>query len=99
MVGRTGQWSDDDYGVLENGVVLGRIFFLDAVGPRGRPGCGRAATAGTSSAPHTAMSPPARVQWPRSLEVGAVRREARIGGHFSLDYPGMVRCLVQLGLS
>jgi hypothetical protein len=27
----------DDYDVLENGVVVGRIFFLDAVGPQGRP--------------------------------------------------------------
>jgi hypothetical protein len=33
----SGQWSDDDYDVLENGVVVGRIFCLDAVGPQGRP--------------------------------------------------------------
>jgi hypothetical protein len=33
----SGQWRDDDYDVLENGVVVGRIFFLDAVGPHGRP--------------------------------------------------------------
>jgi hypothetical protein len=33
----SGQWSEDDYDVLENGVVVGRIFFLDAVGPQGRP--------------------------------------------------------------
>ena len=33
----SGQWLDDDYDVLENGVVVGRIFFLDAVGPQGRP--------------------------------------------------------------
>jgi hypothetical protein len=33
----SGQWRDDDYDVLENGVIVGRIFFLDAVGPRGRP--------------------------------------------------------------
>jgi hypothetical protein len=33
----SGQWRDDDYDVLENGVVVGRIFCLDAVGPRGRP--------------------------------------------------------------
>jgi hypothetical protein len=33
----SGQWRDDDYDVLENGVVVGRIFFLDAVGPQGRP--------------------------------------------------------------
>ena len=31
------QWRDDDYDVLENGVVVGRIFCLDAVGPQGRP--------------------------------------------------------------
>ena len=27
----------EDYSVLENGVVVGRIFFLDAVAPEGRP--------------------------------------------------------------
>jgi hypothetical protein len=27
----------EDYSVLEDGAVVGRIFFLDAVGPRGRP--------------------------------------------------------------
>jgi hypothetical protein len=32
----SGQWSDDDYDVLENGVIVGRIFFLDAVAPQGR---------------------------------------------------------------
>jgi hypothetical protein len=29
--------NEDDYDVLENGVVVGRIFFLDAVGPQDRP--------------------------------------------------------------
>ena len=33
----SGQWRDDDYDVLEDGVVVGRIFCLDAVGPQGRP--------------------------------------------------------------
>jgi hypothetical protein len=33
----SGQWRDDDYDVLEDGVIIGRIFFLDAVGPHGRP--------------------------------------------------------------
>jgi hypothetical protein len=33
----SGQWRHDDYDVLEDGVVVGRIFCLDAVGPRGRP--------------------------------------------------------------
>jgi len=33
----SGQWRDDDYDVLENGIIIGRIFFLDAVGSQGRP--------------------------------------------------------------
>ena len=32
----SGQWRDDDYDVLKYGVVVGRIFFLDTVGPQGR---------------------------------------------------------------
>ena len=32
----SGEWSDDNYGVLENGVVVGRTC-LDAVGPQGGP--------------------------------------------------------------
>jgi hypothetical protein len=33
----SGQWRDDDYDALEDGVVVGPIFCFDAVGPRGRP--------------------------------------------------------------
>jgi hypothetical protein len=33
----SGQWRDDDFDVLEDGVIVGRIFFLDAVGPQGHP--------------------------------------------------------------
>src|SRR5262249_13800209 len=33
----SGQWSDDDYDVFEDGVKVGRIFNLDAVAPEGRP--------------------------------------------------------------
>jgi hypothetical protein len=32
----SGQWRDDDYDVLENGVVVGRIFKVP-VAPEGRP--------------------------------------------------------------
>jgi hypothetical protein len=32
-----GQWREDDYDVLENGVVVGRIFLLAVVGPESRP--------------------------------------------------------------
>jgi hypothetical protein len=30
-------WNQEDFDGLENGGVVGRIFFLDAVGPQGRP--------------------------------------------------------------
>ena len=33
----SGEWRDDDYDVLENGVVVGRIFLLGAVAPQDRP--------------------------------------------------------------
>ena len=33
----SGQWSDDNYDVFEDGVVVGRIFHLDAAAPEGRP--------------------------------------------------------------
>jgi hypothetical protein len=33
---QSGQQRDDDYDVLESGVVVGRIFCLDAVGPQGK---------------------------------------------------------------
>jgi hypothetical protein len=32
----SGEWRDDDYDVLENGVVIGRIFKV-LVAPEGRP--------------------------------------------------------------
>ena len=32
----SGQWSDDDYDVLQNGIVVGRIF-LALAAPRNRP--------------------------------------------------------------
>src|SRR5262245_38268445 len=33
----SGQWGDDDYAVLDNGKVVGRIFHLEASAPEGRP--------------------------------------------------------------
>jgi hypothetical protein len=68
---RSGQWRDDDYDVLENGVVVGRIFCLDAVGPQGHRWMWQAVTRQPQlSAPRTAMSRPARLRWPRSLRAG-----------------------------
>jgi hypothetical protein len=34
--GRIG-WNQNDYDVVEDGVIVGRIFFLDTVGPKDRP--------------------------------------------------------------
>jgi hypothetical protein len=47
-------WNQDDFDVLEDGTIVGRIFFLNAVGPQGRHWCGRAATMATSNARRTA---------------------------------------------
>jgi hypothetical protein len=33
----SGQWRDDDYDVLENDVVVGRIFKVPAAAPEDRP--------------------------------------------------------------
>jgi hypothetical protein len=30
-------WNQNDYDVVEDGVIVGRIFLLDAVGPKDRP--------------------------------------------------------------
>src|SRR5262245_29327076 len=60
------QWRDDDYDVLENGVIVGRIFKV-SVAPADRPG---PATTATSSALRTAMSRRARPRWPRSPSHG-----------------------------
>jgi hypothetical protein len=35
----SGEWNDDDYDVLAEGAVVGRIFKNDEA--LGRPGCGR----------------------------------------------------------
>jgi hypothetical protein len=34
----SGQWRNDNYDVLEDDVFVGRIFFLDAVGPQAARG-------------------------------------------------------------
>src|SRR5262249_31638954 len=60
---------EDDFDVLENGGVVGRIFCLDAVAGAA-PGRGRAATSATSDPRRMAMSPGARTQWRRSRRAG-----------------------------
>src|SRR5262245_30802240 len=64
----SGQWRDDDYDVLEGGVVVGRIFCLDAVGPQGRPWMW---ASGHESARHSATSRRGRRRWLPSPRAGA----------------------------
>jgi hypothetical protein len=61
--------NEDDYDVLENGVVVGRISFLHA-DPEGFPGFARAVPTGRSSARRTAMRLRARQRWRHSLRAG-----------------------------
>jgi hypothetical protein len=71
---RSGEWSDDDYDVLADGKVVGRIF-------QGRSGTRRDAVdvdarlRGTRTAPRrTAMSRRAQPRWRRSPRAGAGNR-------------------------
>jgi hypothetical protein len=50
-------------------VVVGRMFVMP-VAPEGRPGCGRAAIAGTSSVLRKATSRRAKLRWLRSPRAG-----------------------------
>jgi hypothetical protein len=63
----SGQWSDDDYDVLENGVVVGRI--------QGRPWMWASATRRPRlNAPRTATRRRAKLRWRRSLSRGGRSR-------------------------
>jgi hypothetical protein len=70
-----GQWRDDDYDVLEDGVVVGRILCLDAVGPQGRPWMWASGRKGDiKRAAYTSRR--ARQRWRRSLRAGDANRAA-----------------------
>jgi hypothetical protein len=69
----SGQWSDNDYDVLEDGKVVGRIFWR-RLRRRAARGCGRAATTAISAARRMAMRPRERPQWQRSLRAGGGRK-------------------------
>jgi hypothetical protein len=62
-----GQWRDDDYDVLENGGVVARIFFLDAVGPLDRPWMWASGRNGDLRRAAHGTSRRARPQWRHSL--------------------------------
>src|SRR6266481_5275503 len=64
----SGEWNDDDFDVLADGAVVGRIFKVHAA-PVGAPWCGRSDIRSTAC-PRTAMPQPARPRWRRSPRVG-----------------------------
>ena len=66
----SGAWGEDDYDVLIDGMVVGRIVKA-AASPVASPGCGHCSSATTKTAhPRTAMSRRARPRWGHSLRVG-----------------------------
>jgi hypothetical protein len=70
-------WNQDDFDVLEDGLIVGRIFTVP-VAPQGRPGCGRAATRRPrSSGRRTATKRRARLRWRRSRSRGGGKERDR----------------------
>ena len=66
----SGEWSDDDYDVLADGVVVGRIMKA-AVAPVGTPWLWTLASATTKTARRsTATRRRARLRWQRSPRAG-----------------------------
>jgi hypothetical protein len=79
----SGQWRDDDYNVLENGVVVGRIFCLDAVGPQGRSRMGASGhngEIGRAASGYDATREAAMAAFAKSG--GGVKRMPSCGGTF-----------------
>jgi hypothetical protein len=81
----SGEWSDDDYDVLADAVVVGRIFLEE------RRGCGRSSWSTTRIARrHTATRRRARQRWQHSLRAGDGNRRAGRAGN-ALDCTRLVR--------
>ena len=68
---------DNDYDVLEDGKVVGRIFHLEAAAPEGRPWMWASGHGGTSSVRRTATRRHARVRWRRSRRAGDANASTR----------------------
>jgi hypothetical protein len=60
--------------VLENGVVVGRILFLDAVGPRGRPPMWASGHNGDIKRAAHGYEPTRELRWRRSPRAGGGNR-------------------------
>ena len=73
----SGKWPDDDYDVLENGMVVGSIFCSTQSGRRVGPGCNRVVSTATHAARRIDTSQRARLRWLHSRRVGGVRSQNR----------------------
>jgi hypothetical protein len=67
----------EDYSVIENGAIVGRIFFLDAVGPQGRPWMWASGHNGDIKRAAHGTSRRGRRRWRPSSGVGGGRYECR----------------------
>jgi hypothetical protein len=83
----SGHWYDDDYDVLCEGEVVGRIMKA-AAAPVGQHGYGRSLTATTRTAPRlTATKRRARLRWMRSPRAGGGNRSFSALGEAERDKP------------
>jgi hypothetical protein len=68
----------EDYSVLENGVIVGRIFCLDAVGPHGRAWMWASGhSAATVKRAAHGYEPTRDAAWQRSQRAGDANRPPR----------------------
>jgi hypothetical protein len=81
----SGQWNDEDFDVLADGVVVGRIFHANAA-PVGSPWMWSFIMPHQASQ-RTAMLRPERPPWQRSLRVGDGNRP-RTGASGRTPHPG-----------
>jgi|EndMetStandDraft_3_1072993.scaffolds.fasta_scaffold492568_3 hypothetical protein len=74
----SGQWSDDDYDVLENGIVVGRIFKVP-VPPQDRPLMWASGHNGRYAGPRIGMKP----RWLQALDGSGAPRATTCGASCS----------------
>jgi hypothetical protein len=74
----SGRWSDDDYDVLENGIVVGRIFKVP-VPPQDRPLMWASGHNGRYAGPRIGMKP----RWLQALDGSGAPRATTCGASCS----------------
>jgi hypothetical protein len=74
-------WNQDDYDVVEDGVIVGRIFLAPAA-PESRPWMWATGHNRGSAVPHTATRQRAKLRWRRSPSDGGASANARRSAWF-----------------